>query len=99
MISWGGKWVFGESFSFHDSRGNGNDQPRSETCWLHPQCSVTPSSTGWRCLGLKKIIRFLHIGFAVRAGGHNPNSGFASVSEHGMLIDLSGLHQLQLEPG
>ena len=68
---------------------------RSQTCWLSPQCFVTPTKASEVGLALK-IVTFLQARFAVRAGGHNPNSGFASVSDYGLLIDLSGLNQLSL---
>lgn len=56
---------------------------------------VTPSSTAGVALALK-IVRFLQIQFAIRAGGHNPNSGFASVGTQGLLLDLSSLNQRRL---
>jgi FAD/FMN-containing dehydrogenase len=43
-----------------------------------------------------KIITTLGSSFAVRSGGHNPNPGFASVDETGVLLDLSPLNQISL---
>jgi hypothetical protein len=60
---------------------------RSSTCWLSAQCFVTPSSASEVGLALE-IVTFLHAKFAVRAGGHNPNPGFSSISDYGLLIDL-----------
>lgn len=70
---------------------------RSSTCWLSAQCFVTPSSASEVGLALE-IVTFLHAKFAVRAGGHNPNPGFSSISDYGLLIDLSALNHLELSP-
>lgn len=43
-----------------------------------------------------KVVTFTGSKFAVRAGGHNPNAGFASVDGSGVLIDLVNLDALEL---
>lgn len=43
-----------------------------------------------------KIITAVGAKFAVRNGGHNPNVGFGSVNETGILIDVSNLNSLNL---
>lgn len=43
-----------------------------------------------------KIITAFGAKFAVRNGGHNPNVGFGSVNETGILIDVSNLNSLNL---
>ena len=43
-----------------------------------------------------KVVDFLQIPFAVRSGGHNPNSGFGNIDGTGILIDLAYVNQLSL---
>jgi FAD/FMN-containing dehydrogenase len=43
-----------------------------------------------------KVVTFTGSKFAVRAGGHNPNAGFASIDGSGVLIDLVKLNTLEL---
>jgi FAD/FMN-containing dehydrogenase len=42
-------------------------------------------------------VTFLEAKFAVRSGGHNPNAGFASVDQSGVLIDLQDLKTLAMQ--
>ena len=44
-----------------------------------------------------KIINQYQVPFAVRSGGHNPNSGFGSVNSSGILIDLAQLNTLSID--
>lgn len=43
-----------------------------------------------------KIVDFFKTKFAVRSGGHNPNPGFSTLSEPGILIDMKGLSQITI---
>ncbi|KHN93732.1 FAD-binding, type 2 [Metarhizium album ARSEF 1941] len=44
------------------------------------------------------ILTFLGGQFSVRSGGHNPNIGFSSIGQEGMLIDLARLNDVALSP-
>lgn len=44
-----------------------------------------------------KVVRYIGSKFAVRSGGHNPNSGFGSVNETGVLLDLRNLNSIALD--
>lgn len=43
-----------------------------------------------------KIVSFLRVPFAIRSGGHSPNPGWASIEDHGVLIDLANLNKIAL---
>jgi hypothetical protein len=45
-----------------------------------------------------KIVTSLQARFAVRSIGHNPNVGFSSIGEDGVLLDLSELNNITLSP-
>ena len=41
-----------------------------------------------------KIVKFFHVKFAIRSGGHSPNPGWSSIRRPGILIDLQKLNQI-----
>ncbi|KAH7395894.1 hypothetical protein BKA64DRAFT_72190 [Cadophora sp. MPI-SDFR-AT-0126] len=73
------------------------NQPWSTTCWLPAACFIKPHSTLDVQIALK-IITTLQSTFAVRTVGHNPNPGFSSVDESGVVIDLRELKNVVLSP-
>ncbi|KAE9370896.1 FAD-binding domain-containing protein [Stipitochalara longipes BDJ] len=68
----------------------------SSTAWLPAACFVKTQNTQEVALALK-IVTLFQTPFAIRAGGHSANPGFASV-ESGILIDLSSLNDIFLSP-
>lgn len=68
---------------------------RSQTCWLAAACFIQLRSTADVAATLK-VIEHVGTKFAVRSGGHNPNSGFGSIDGSGILLDLHGLDLLSL---
>ncbi|KAF2198782.1 FAD-binding domain-containing protein [Delitschia confertaspora ATCC 74209] len=68
----------------------------SQTCWLPAACFIRPQSAVDVAAALK-IIRHTGTKFAVRTGGHNPNSGFGSIDGSGVLLDLRDLDFLSLD--
>ncbi|KAK0101363.1 hypothetical protein ONS95_006538 [Cadophora gregata] len=73
------------------------NQPWSTTCWLPAACFIKPISVLEVQLTLR-IITILQSRFAVRTVGHNPNPGFSSVDESGVVIDLRHLNSVVLAP-
>lgn len=43
-----------------------------------------------------RIVTLAGSNFAVRSGGHNPNSGFSSINGSGLLLDLANVTALEL---
>ena len=68
---------------------------RSGTCHLLPRCIFAVSTSGEVSKALK-ILRLVGSRFAVRSGGHNPNSGWSSTDDRGVLIDLAGLNKIEV---
>ncbi|RYP11349.1 hypothetical protein DL765_007812 [Monosporascus sp. GIB2] len=68
----------------------------SETCWLPAACFVHPQNTIEVAVALK-VITAAKSKFAVRGGGHNPNPGYSSVDDVGVLIDLQLMKSLSFE--
>lgn len=78
-----------------DDRYNSTIQANwSRDCWLRPRCVIQPSNTAQVQL-VMEIISHTSARFAVRAGGHNPNRGHASIGDNGVLVDLSRLDKLE----
>ncbi|KAF2012097.1 FAD-binding domain-containing protein [Aaosphaeria arxii CBS 175.79] len=69
----------------------------SQTCWLPAACFVKPQN-GLEVAIALKLTAHIKSKFAVRSGGHNPNAGFGSVDETGLLIDLQRLQTMDLTP-
>ncbi|KAI0971311.1 hypothetical protein F4678DRAFT_434412 [Xylaria arbuscula] len=67
----------------------------SNTCWLEPQCIIQPESAQDVSKAVA-ILTFFDTKFAIRSGGHNPNPGFAGISEEGILIDMSQMTEVTL---
>lgn len=65
------------------------------TCWLTPQCVLQPE-TALDVSNAILISSFLGSQFAVRSGGHNPNVGFSSIGNEGILIDLARLNDVSM---
>ena len=82
-------------FPFHQCPTYAVYFSRSETCWLPAACIVTPESTADVAVALK-IATVLGSKFAVRSGGHNPNSGYASIDGSGVLFDMAKLNILKI---
>lgn len=72
-----------------------DDHPRSSACWLPAACFLTLMDAFEVALALK-LLTFTRLQFAVRSGGHNPNPGFSSIDESGILLDLSALSDIKL---
>ncbi|KAF2018537.1 FAD-binding domain-containing protein [Aaosphaeria arxii CBS 175.79] len=70
----------------------------SQTCWLPAACFIRPKNT-LEVAATMKVITHLGVRFAVRGGGHNANSGFASVGDNGVLIDMQDLNRLEVQGG
>jgi FAD/FMN-containing dehydrogenase len=45
-----------------------------------------------------KLVTVLQATFAIRSGGHNPNPGFGSVGQTGVVLDLGALNEIVLSP-
>ncbi|RYP78359.1 hypothetical protein DL771_000544 [Monosporascus sp. 5C6A] len=69
---------------------------RSQTCWIQAAAYVQPSTTQEVAEALA-IIRRTGSKFAIRTSGHNPNPGFSSVDESGVVIDLRRLNSIFLD--
>ncbi|KAI0521218.1 Glucooligosaccharide oxidase [Xylaria bambusicola] len=67
----------------------------SKDCWKAPRCILRPSSTE-DVSRIVKIISRTSTKFAIRSGGHNPNPGWGSIGEDGVLVDLSRLDKIQV---
>lgn len=79
-----------------DERYNNTIQMNwSKDCWLRPRCVIQPSNTMQVQL-IMKIVSRTAARFAVRGGGQNPNRGWGSIGDNGILIDLSRLDKLHL---
>lgn len=70
---------------------------RSEACWENAICIIQPHNTREVAQAMH-IVTFTKSRFAVRSGGHNPNQGWASVDQTGLLIDTVNLDQIKLSP-
>ncbi|KAF2875657.1 hypothetical protein BDV95DRAFT_279578 [Massariosphaeria phaeospora] len=68
----------------------------SLTSRLLAACFIRPQST-LDVAAVIKIAAYTKSKFAVRSGGHNPNAGFASVDETGVLIDLQDMNALSVD--
>ncbi|KAH9890763.1 FAD-binding domain-containing protein [Xylariomycetidae sp. FL2044] len=69
----------------------------SQTYWLGAACFVRPSSSQ-DVADTLEAVKETGSKFAIRCGGHNPNPGFSSSSESGIVIDLAQLKTLHLDP-
>ncbi|KAI9697354.1 MAG: hypothetical protein M1820_007860 [Bogoriella megaspora] len=65
----------------------------SDACWTNSSCIVSPETPNDVARSLR-IITSTNATFAVRSGGHNPNSGFANVGHEGVLIDTVNLNNI-----
>lgn len=68
---------------------------RSSTCWLPAACFISVQNNLELALALKLVTVF-QATFAVRSVGHNPNAGFASVGQTGVVLDLSAMNEIVL---
>jgi len=66
---------------------------RSSDCWLPAACIIKARSAMDVALALL-IVTTVHANFAVRSAGHNANSGFSSVGQQGVLLDLGEMNQI-----
>ncbi|KAL1637024.1 hypothetical protein SLS58_009463 [Diplodia intermedia] len=89
--TFGGEYLDASSANYTDRI----DVNWSDACWQESRCIVEPGSAKDVSRALR-IVGFLGSKFAVRSGGHNPNVGFASVDEHGVLIDMVKLDEITL---
>ena len=67
----------------------------SANCALPAACFFTPTDTDMVAKGLAIVVK-AGSKFAVRNGGHNPNVGFASVDDNGVLFDMGQMKSLTL---
>ena len=70
-------------------------RPWSQTCWTPAAGYVQPETID-QLKDILAAIRENKCPFAVRSTGHNPNAGFSSVDETGIVIDLSQLRGMEL---
>lgn len=89
--------VFGDKLYTSDSSNYTEltDNNWSMTCWLQSQCILQPEST----VDVSKVVlisSYLGSNFSVRSGGHNPNIGFSSIGQDGILVDLAQLNDITL---
>ncbi|KAK4222535.1 bifunctional solanapyrone synthase [Podospora fimiseda] len=64
----------------------------SQTAWNTPSCITSPTNA----TAVQYIVQTLvaaNIPFAIRSGGHSPNSGYANINR-GVLISLSSLNKV-----
>ncbi|KAL4917320.1 6-hydroxy-D-nicotine oxidase [Aspergillus aurantiobrunneus] len=70
-------------------------QPWSQSCWQAAACYVLLKSTEEVSKSVG-IIRETGCSFSVRSTGHNPNPGFSSAAETGIVLDLGMLKGREL---
>jgi FAD/FMN-containing dehydrogenase len=70
---------------------------RSSTCWLPAACFIRVQNQVELALALK-IVTLFQATFAIRSVGHNPNPGFSSVGQAGIVLDLGALNSIVLSP-
>lgn len=68
---------------------------RSDACWEEAKCIVEPHNSAEVAKALR-IVAFTKSRFATRSGGHNPNKGWASIDQTGILIDMVNFNLIQL---
>lgn len=66
---------------------------RSANCWLPAACFIKVQNSLEVALALR-IVTTLQATFTVRSAGHNPNPGFSSVGQQGILLDLGAVNQI-----
>jgi hypothetical protein len=66
---------------------------RSSLCHLPASCFIKPQNSLEVALALKIITTFQAI-FATRGAGHNPNPGFSSMGQDGIVLDLGSINRL-----
>ncbi|KAK3984533.1 bifunctional solanapyrone synthase [Cladorrhinum sp. PSN332] len=67
----------------------------SQTAWNTPSCIASPSNA----TSVQFVVQTLvaaNVPFAIRSGGHSPNSGYANIGT-GVLISLSSLNQINYD--
>jgi hypothetical protein len=62
-----------------------------------PACVVFPTSAEDVSAVIQVLLRYPDVPFAVKSGGHNPNTGFSSV-DGGVLISFQNLNSTTLSP-
>ncbi|PGH10151.1 hypothetical protein AJ79_05506 [Helicocarpus griseus UAMH5409] len=67
----------------------------TEGNWQSAACFLKAQNTIEVTFALK-IVTYFRANFAIRSGGHNPNVGFSSVGDHGVVIDLGALNAISL---
>lgn len=68
---------------------------RSQTCWSPAAAFVKPS-TAEEVAQVLGIVSRTGSKFSIRSTGHNPNPGFNSINEGGIVIDLGNLNSKTL---
>ncbi|KAL2783765.1 6-hydroxy-D-nicotine oxidase [Aspergillus keveii] len=71
------------------------NQPWSSTCWQAPAAYILPESSSEVATALS-ILKQSGIKFVVRSTGHNPNPGFSSIGDEGVVIDLAKLQRREI---
>lgn len=69
--------------------------PWSLSCWQSPAAFVQPKTAEEVSKALS-VIKETGCKFAVRTSGHNPNPGFSSADESGVVLDLRQLQSREL---
>jgi hypothetical protein len=62
-----------------------------------PACVVFPTSAEDMSAVIQILLQYPDVPFAVKSGGHNPNTGFSSVNG-GVLISFQNLKNITLSP-
>jgi FAD/FMN-containing dehydrogenase len=62
---------------------------------MEPYCIIQPKDSNAVSISIK-IIGFYNVKFAIRSGGHSPNPGFSSINQGGILLNMKGLANINL---
>ena len=66
---------------------------RNVNAWEPAACFFKPQSS-FEVAVVLRIVTTLRTTFAVRGAGHNPNPGFSSVGQGGIVLDMAAINQL-----
>ncbi|OJJ08590.1 hypothetical protein ASPVEDRAFT_156216 [Aspergillus versicolor CBS 583.65] len=72
--------------------------PWSQTCWTPAACYIYPSNTHELASALS-IIKKTGCKFAIQTTGHNPNVGFSSADQTGVVLNLRRFKSIEIVHG
>jgi FAD/FMN-containing dehydrogenase len=73
-------------------------KPWSQTCWT-PAAAYIHLHSAEEIAQALAVIKETKSKFAIRSAGHNPNAGFASTDETGVVLDISAINSRELLNG